>query len=215
MEKKLCRLQFKPGCPLQQSAFSAEMTVCGKAQLTSLCTSTPHGTLLSSAPTNHTHTHPRGRGVPLACLFALRAGCQGKHKRGGLVSSSASGTGVCETRPLPLCMWAMPQEITVTVNEEALIISPFSNRKIVHPKIKILSCTHSQVVPNLCEFQKTVFWRMLVTKEFYLFLYYGSQWLPTTVWLPAFFKNLLFCSTEEINSYRYGTAWKWVNNDRI
>ncbi len=78
---------------------------------------------------------------------------------------------------------------------------------IVHPKMKILSSfTHPQVVPNLYEFlssveyKRRIFWRILVTKQltvaidsiaFFSLLslcYYGSQWLPLTVWWPTFFK---------------------------
>jgi len=38
----------------------------------------------------------------------------------------------------------------------------------------------------------------------------GSQWGPETVWLLRFFRYLLLCSTEERNSYRFGTTWRWV-----
>ncbi len=35
--------------------------------------------------------------------------------------------------------------------------------------------------------------------------HYGSQWGPSTVSLPTFFKR---------NSYRFGTTWEWVIADR-
>ncbi len=43
---------------------------------------------------------------------------------------------------------------------------------------------------------------------------YGSQWLPSTVWLPTFFKISSLCLTEERNSCRFDTT-KWGNDDRI
>ncbi len=153
------------------------MTICGKAQLTSLCISTPHGTLLSSASTNHTHTRTAEVRPWRVCL------------QSALVAKvNISGEGWWAAAPLPQgCVKPVPRPsacaqchmrslygVPLLYNEEVLIISPFSNLKeIVHPKIKILSCTHPQVFPNLSEFQKTVFWRMLLTKDFYLFLYYG------------------------------------------
>ncbi len=41
---------------------------------------------------------------------------------------------------------------------------------------------------------------------------YWSQWLPWTVHLEHSSKYLLFCSTEKINSYSFGTTWGWVND---
>ncbi len=43
---------------------------------------------------------------------------------------------------------------------------------------------------------------------------FGSQWLPS-VWWPTFFKipSFVFNRTKN-NSYRFGTIWRWVNDDR-
>jgi len=35
------------------------------------------------------------------------------------------------------------------------------------------------------------------------------------LWLLTFFKCLLLCSAEDRNSYRFGTTWEWVHDDRI
>ncbi len=44
---------------------------------------------------------------------------------------------------------------------------------------------------------------------------YGSQWLPSTIWSPAFFRISFLCVIEGINSYRFGTTWGGVEDDRF
>ncbi len=45
--------------------------------------------------------------------------------------------------------------------------------------------------------------------------YCENHWGPTLVLNHPSPEYHLLCSTEEINSYRFGTAWEWVNNNRI
>ncbi len=44
---------------------------------------------------------------------------------------------------------------------------------------------------------------------------YGSQWLPSTIWSPAFFRISFFVRNRRDNSYRFGTTWGWVKDDRF
>ncbi len=90
---------------------------------------------------------------------------------------------------------------------------------IIQPK-KLKPCHHflPRGLFQTCKTQKIIFWRMLVTKIWrghwhpqYLFPYFGCQRLPSTVWLPLFFKISYF---EERNSYSSETIWGWVNDDR-
>ncbi len=73
-----------------------------------------------------------------------------------------------------------------------------------------------------CSAQKKIFWRMLVTKQLMvaidfhgIFSILGSQWLPSTVWLPAFFKISSFALNNIRHSYRLGMTWGRENDDRI
>ncbi len=65
---------------------------------------------------------------------------------------------------------------------------------IVHPKKKMVSTfTHPQVGPNLYEFFKEEILKNVghwspLTPRVCLKKFYGSQWVPETVWLPTFFK---------------------------
>ncbi len=69
---------------------------------------------------------------------------------------------------------------------------------IVHPKMKNVSLfTHPQVVPNM-----------------YVFFLYRSQWGSST-FFNILFKYLLLCSSEERNSHRFGTTWRWVKHNRM
>jgi len=80
-------------------------------------------------------------------------------------------------------------------------------------------------VPNLwvsffCWTQKTILYNIYLVNAgnptvegthwlLIMFSFYGRQWVPSTVWLPTFFKYIFFfCSTEERHSYRFGTTWK-------
>ncbi len=79
-------------------------------------------------------------------------------------------------------------------------------KDIVHPKWKLSSCTHPQVVPNLYEFLllntkedilknvclPNLWWSPLTSIMFFFclfFSYYGSQWSASTFWLPIFFET--------------------------
>jgi len=100
---------------------------------------------------------------------------------------------------------------------------------IVHPKWK---CWHHLL--TLKWFQTCMsFFLLLNTKENIL-KNVGNRTVDCNHWLPLIFfptmegngvhqlfncqhssKYLLLCSTEERNSYRFGTTWGWVNDDRI
>ncbi len=100
----------------------------------------------------------------------------------------------------------------------------------VHPKIKILSSfTRPQVVPNLyeclcsAEHKGRYFWRKFVTSCL------GHHWLPIvgkkntmevngaprTALFPTFFRISSFVFSRTRHSYRFGTTWGRVNDDRI
>lgn len=77
-------------------------------------------------------------------------------------------------------------------------------KRILHPKMKIVSFSYSHVVTNLykciCSDEHKIFWGMFVTKQitspirFYsiLFSYYKSEWGSWTVWLQTFLKASFF-----------------------
>jgi len=90
---------------------------------------------------------------------------------------------------------------------------------IVHSKIVIMSSfTHPQVVPIFL---------LLNTKKDIL-KNVGNQTMTPIVWRTKPFgpvnqqfgfqhcsKYFLLCSAEDRNSWRFGTTWRWVNDDRI
>jgi len=86
----------------------------------------------------------------------------------------------------------------------------------VHPKMEILSSfTPPQVVPNGCG--KKIY---LVTKQFndpidFHSIIFFILWMHQLFGYPYPSKYFLFCSGEEINSYRFGTTWVWENDDRL
>ncbi len=47
------------------------------------------------------------------------------------------------------------------------------------------------------------------------FPYYVSQWLQSTYWLPAFFKYIILCSTEDRYLYKFGTWWQTFIFDEL
>ncbi len=51
------------------------------------------------------------------------------------------------------------------------------------------SCRSKSVYISLCWTLKKIFWRNV---DFLGNKYYGSQWRPSTLWLPAFFKSSFF-----------------------
>ncbi len=64
-----------------------------------------------------------------------------------------------------------------------------------------------------------IFWRMLVTKQM-TFIIWKKNTMKVNGYCQLFgyqhsSKYRLLCSAEEINSYRFGTTWGWVNDDRI
>ncbi len=77
---------------------------------------------------------------------------------------------------------------------------------IVHPKMKILSFTHPQVVPNLSECLCSAEHKGRYSEEcgkqsssgapltsiVFFFSYYGSQWSPKTAWLQTL-QNIFLC----------------------
>ncbi len=96
--------------------------------------------------------------------------------------------------------------------------------------MKILSSfTHPQVVPSsvwmslFCWTQKKIFWRMWETEQFWGTIDFHSFLFPTmevngAPKQPGYklsSKYLPLCSAEQRNSYRFGTTWGWVNDDRI
>ncbi len=88
--------------------------------------------------------------------------------------------------------------------------------------LKFCHHTHPQVVSNLYEFlffllnTKVDILKNMQAIDFHRWKkYYESQWLPPAVWLQHSSEYPFLCSADEKNSYRCGTTWGWVNNDRI
>ncbi len=78
---------------------------------------------------------------------------------------------------------------------------------IVHLKMKILSSfTHPQVVPNLYECLCSAEHKGRYSEECGKQQFWGTSiFFPTTVW-----KSMV-----QRHSYRFGTTWGWVNDDRM
>ncbi len=106
-----------------------------------------------------------------------------------------------------------------------------SLKGIVHPKMKILSFTHSQVVSNpvwmslFCWTQRKIFWRKFVIRLFWGTIdfhsrkknkkHYGSQWCPRTALFPTFFRisSFVFSRTKTfIQVWNYLRVSKWWQN---
>ncbi len=96
---------------------------------------------------------------------------------------------------------------------------------IVHPKM-LSYFTHPQVVPNLyeclcsAEHKRKIFWRKFVTRLFWGTSIVGKKirWksmMPQNCCFPHSSEYLSLCSAEQRHSYRFGTTWGWVNDDRI
>ncbi len=96
--------------------------------------------------------------------------------------------------------------------------------------MKILSSfTHPQVVPSLCEFLCSAEHKGRYSEEcgktepFWGTIDFHSIFFPTmevngAPKQPGYklsSKYLPLCSAEQINLYRFGTTWGWVNDDRI
>ncbi len=97
---------------------------------------------------------------------------------------------------------------------------PVLLKGIVHPKIKILSFTHPQVVLNLYECLCSAEHKERYSKEcgkqsssgapltsiVIYFSYYGSQWCPKQPGYILSSTYLPLCSAEQIISYRFRTT---------
>ncbi len=105
----------------------------------------------------------------------------------------------------------------------------FALKGIVHPKMKILSSfTHPQVVPNLYECVCSAEHKGRYSEECGKQSSSGAPLTSIVFFFPTMEDNgapkqpdyklsseyLPLCSAEQRNSYRFGTAWGWVN-DRI
>ncbi len=109
-----------------------------------------------------------------------------------------------------------------------LYFSSFSTyfKGIVHPKMKILSSfTHLQVDSTLYKFISSVEHKRHFEKKkkkvegphwrrWSFFHIMESQWGPSTVWLPIFFKISYFVFNRKKETW-VGITWGWVNDDRI
>ncbi len=101
---------------------------------------------------------------------------------------------------------------------------------IVHPKMKILSSfTHPQVVPNLYECVCSAEHKGGYSEEWGKQSSSGAPLTSIVFFFPTmevngapkqhgyklYSKYLHLCSAEQRHSYRLGTTWGWVNDDRI
>ncbi len=74
-----------------------------------------------------------------------------------------------------------------------------------------------------CWTQRKIFWRTWETEQFWGTIDFHSIFFPTmevngAPEQPGYklsSKYLPLCSAEQLNSYRFGTTWGWVNDDRI
>ncbi len=74
-----------------------------------------------------------------------------------------------------------------------------------------------------CWTQRKLFWRMWETEQFWGTIDFHSIFFPTievngAPKQPGYklsSKYLPLCSAEQTHSYRFGTTWGWVNDDRI
>ncbi len=74
-----------------------------------------------------------------------------------------------------------------------------------------------------CWTQRKIFWRMWETEQFWGTIDFHSIFFPTMEIngapnQPGYklsSKYIPLCSAEQRNSYRFGTTWGWVNDDRI
>ncbi len=126
--------------------------------------------------------------------------------------------------------WTLRATEGLTYSSLAHSMSPESNmlKGIVHPKnsVIIYSPTSSSKpvwMSLFCWTQRKIFWRMWVTEQFWGTIDFHSIFFPAMEVNGApkqpgyklFSKYLPLCLAEQRNSYRFGTTWGWVNDDRI
>ncbi len=94
-------------------------------------------------------------------------------------------------------------------------MSTLAPKGTVHSKMSVLlSFTHPRVIPNLYDWLRNIFWRMLVTVlvpiNFHCILVHKMEiYLVTNI-----LQNIFYC-VPQTNSYRFGRTWGWVNGDNI
>ncbi len=74
-----------------------------------------------------------------------------------------------------------------------------------------------------CQTQRKIFWRKFVTRLFWGTIDFHSRktntmqvnGAPELLCFPHSSEYLPLCSAEQRHSYRFGTTWGWVNDDRI
>ncbi len=74
-----------------------------------------------------------------------------------------------------------------------------------------------------CRTQMKIFWRKFVTRLFWGTIDFHSRrkntmevnGAPELLWFLHSSEYLPLCSAEQTHSYRFGTTWGWVNDDRI
>ncbi len=75
-----------------------------------------------------------------------------------------------------------------------------------------------------CWTQRKIFWRKFVIRLFWGTIHFHSREkehtievnsAPELLCFPHSSKYLPLCSAEQRHSYRFGTTWGWVNDDRI
>ncbi len=96
-------------------------------------------------------------------------------------------------------------------NENSVIIySPSSSSKPVWMSL-------------FCWTQRKIFWRRFVTRLFWGTIEFHSRknnamlvnGAPELLCFPHSSEYLPLCSAEQRHSYKFGTTWEWVNDDRI
>ncbi len=124
-------------------------------------------------------------------------------------------------------MWAPGHQRAFSAHEPA----ESSLKGIVHPKnensVIIYSPSNSSKpvwMSLFCWTQRKIFWRMRETEQFWgtidfhiiLFSYTMEvNGAPKQPGYKLSSKYLPLCSAEQRHSYRFGTTWGWVNDDRI
>ncbi len=129
-----------------------------------------------------------------------------------------------------LLKWLGRNILLVTFYKNFVGKTQLQLKGIVHPKMKILSSfTHPQVVPNLYECLCSAEHKGRYSEECGKQSSSGAPLTSIVFFPPTMEVNgapkqpgyklsseyLPLCSAEQRNSYRFGTTWGWVNDDRI